>query len=82
MNNKFNGKGVFTWPDGRKYTGEYSNNLKDGYGILNGQMGKNIGGNGQKENKMQKEKYMIQLKINGLQENGAWGRKLNVICNI
>jgi hypothetical protein len=50
--------------------------------FLNGQMGKNIVGNGQKENKMQKEKYMIQLKINGLQENGAWGRKLNVICNI
>ena len=49
--------------------------------FLNGQMGKNIVGNGQKGNKMQKEKYMIQLKINGLQENGIWEKKLNVICN-
>lgn len=26
------GKGVFTWPDGRKYEGEYKNDLKEGYG--------------------------------------------------
>ena len=30
---------------------------------------------GVKENKMQKEKYMTLLKINGLQENGIWGKK-------
>ena len=26
------GKGVFIWPNGRRYTGEYKNDLKDGYG--------------------------------------------------
>ncbi len=43
--------------------------------FLNGQMEKNIGDNGQKENKMMKEKYMTLLKINGLQENGIWAKK-------
>lgn len=28
------GKGVFKWPDGRVYDGEYKNDKKDGYGIL------------------------------------------------
>ncbi len=26
------GKGVFKWPDGRVYNGEYKNDKKDGYG--------------------------------------------------
>ena len=26
------GKGVFSWPDGRKYEGEYLENRKHGYG--------------------------------------------------
>ena len=28
------GKGVFTWTDGRKYTGEYVNDKKEGKGIF------------------------------------------------
>ena len=28
------GKGVFTWLDGRRYTGEYLNDKKDGYGVF------------------------------------------------
>jgi hypothetical protein len=28
------GKGRFTWPDGRKYEGEYQNDLKHGTGIF------------------------------------------------
>ena len=28
------GKGVFTWKDGRKYEGEYVNDLKNGKGIF------------------------------------------------
>jgi hypothetical protein len=28
------GKGVFTWPDGRKYEGEYLNDKKHGFGIF------------------------------------------------
>ena len=33
-NNKMDGKGVFTWPDGRKYEGEYKNDKKEGYGTF------------------------------------------------
>ena len=33
MNNKMHGHGVFTWSDGRRYVGEYRNDLKDGWGI-------------------------------------------------
>ena len=28
------GFGVMTWPDGRKYEGEYLNDKKNGYGIF------------------------------------------------
>ena len=27
------GHGEFFWPDGRKYSGEYANDLKHGYGV-------------------------------------------------
>ena len=26
------GEGIYTWPDGRKYLGEYSRDKKEGYG--------------------------------------------------
>ena len=29
-----NGQGIYKWPDGRCYTGGYSNNKKDGYGVF------------------------------------------------
>jgi len=28
------GKGLFTWPDGRKYEGEYKNDKKHGFGVF------------------------------------------------
>ena len=28
------GKGIFSWKDGRKYTGEYVNDKKEGVGIF------------------------------------------------
>ena len=28
------GKGIFTWEDGKIYTGEYVMNKKEGYGVL------------------------------------------------
>lgn len=34
MNNKRQGKGEYTWPDGRKYTGEFENDMKCGFGVL------------------------------------------------
>jgi hypothetical protein len=29
-----NGKGTFSWPDGRKYRGFYKNDKKDGFGVF------------------------------------------------
>lgn len=40
MNNKMHGTGVFTWQDGRRYEGEYRNDLKDGFGIYTDSDGK------------------------------------------
>ena len=34
MNNNMEGSGVFTWPDGRKYDGEYVDDKKEGNGIF------------------------------------------------
>jgi len=28
-----NGKGVFTWPDNRRYEGEFKNDKKEGFGL-------------------------------------------------
>jgi hypothetical protein len=33
-NNKMDGEGVFVWPDGRKYHGQYRDDKKEGYGIF------------------------------------------------
>jgi len=30
MNNKMEGTGEFTWPDGRKYVGDYVDDKKEG----------------------------------------------------
>jgi len=29
-----NGKGIFTWADGRKYDGQYVKDKKEGYGTI------------------------------------------------
>lgn len=34
------GKGVFTWPDGRKYVGDYKNDMKHGIGTFTWQDGR------------------------------------------
>ena len=34
MVNKMNGKGVFTWIDGRRYIGEYVDDKKEGEGVF------------------------------------------------
>jgi len=38
------GTGVFTWTDGRKYTGEFKNDKKEGQGILEWPTGKKYDG--------------------------------------
>lgn len=34
------GKGTFSWPDGRKYEGDYVNDLKEGHGVFSRPDGK------------------------------------------
>ena len=38
------GKGIFTWPDGRKYEGDYKDDKKEGYGIFEWNDGKKYRG--------------------------------------
>ena len=39
-----NGRGVFCWPDGRKYEGEYADDHKHGYGVFTWPDGKKYDG--------------------------------------
>ena len=60
------GRGIFEWPDGRKYDGEYVNDKKEGYGVFEwykfipeflnkiGQMAGNIKVAGKTESKTEK----------------------------
>ena len=80
MNNKFNGKGVFTWPDGRKYTGEYSNNLKDGYGIFEWPNGKKY--RGQWAKGKQNAEGEIYDPIKDKWTAGKWSMGKKVKCNM
>ena len=34
MNGKMHGKGLYKWPDGGEYYGDYVDNIKEGYGIF------------------------------------------------
>jgi len=36
------GNGLFYWPDGRKYEGEYFEDKKEGYGVFSWPDGKNM----------------------------------------
>ena len=33
MNGNLHGRGYFTWPDGRKYEGQFVDDKKQGYGV-------------------------------------------------
>lgn len=39
-----NGKGIFKWPDGRSYEGEYKDDKKHGFGVLKWADGKKYEG--------------------------------------
>ena len=38
------GKGIFTWPDNRKYNGDYYNDKKDGFGTFEWADGRKFAG--------------------------------------
>ena len=39
------GEGIFEWPDGRKYIGEYKNDKKEGHGVFTWNDGRIYDGN-------------------------------------
>lgn len=39
------GEGIFTYPDGRSYKGQYKNNFKHGYGVYTWSNGRVYSGN-------------------------------------
>jgi len=71
------GKGEFIWPDGRKYVGEYVNDKKEGFGILELSNGRKYEGNWY--NGMQQGKGLYiganQIKIEGEWNEGKLIKK-------
>lgn len=45
MSGKIHGNGIYTWPDGKLYNGEYSQDQKQGFGIYKWPDGKQYEGN-------------------------------------
>jgi hypothetical protein len=78
------GQGVFTWPDLRKYQGEYRDDKKDGFGIFEwlvdfiyflGLMDESIKATGKMENNMVREKSLILLICNGAKVSGMMAKE-------
>ena len=63
------GHGVFTWPDGRRYQGDYVNDKKHGFGIYTWSNGREYAG--QWENGQQHGQG-IYKDINGVERTGLW----------
>ena len=62
------GKGVFTWPNGTKYEGEYLNNLKHGQGVYSGDNGKSYSGEWLNGKQHGKGKQIVK----GVEKEGEW----------
>ena len=63
------GRGVYTWPDGRKYDGEYKDDKKDGQGTYTWPDGKRYEG-GWKDSKQHGEAVFTNTK--GQSKKGVW----------
>lgn len=63
------GKGLFSWPDGRKYNGEYRDDLKEGYGEFEWADGRKFEG-GWKSGKQYGEGVYIDE--GGRRKRGVW----------
>ncbi len=71
--NQMNGYGIFKWPDGRKYQGDYKRDKKEGFGVFywpDGRIFKGHWSNGKQhgEGEFYEPKKNIWKK--GLWENG------------
>ncbi len=61
------GFGVFTWPDGRKYTGEWKNGKQHGIGKYLGSSGQEREGRWKKGKRV---KWFNGKKLNGIAHHG------------
>jgi hypothetical protein len=63
------GKGVYTWPTGQSYEGEYKNDIKDGFGCYRWKDGKLF--IGEWKNNKRNGKGMIRY-TDGTEREGLW----------
>lgn len=64
-----NGYGVFTWPDGRRYEGEWRKGKENGYGILSWPDGRRYEGHW---NNNTRDGYGVEIKADGTVQSGLW----------
>jgi hypothetical protein len=73
------GYGTFTWPDGRRYEGEYQNDKKHGFGVYIWPNGRSYQGNWEngKQHGVGTIIYNTGEKKHGIWINGKQRRKLS-----
>ena len=64
------GKGVFTWPDNRKYSGDYFNDKKDGFGTFEWADGRKF--TGYWKNGKQNGEGEFYNPVSGVTKKGLW----------
>lgn len=76
------GYGIFTWPDGRRYEGQYIDDKKEGHGNFYWPDGRKYEGVGKMENNMELVSIHLQVeklnRVNGRTEkdfNGSTNNK-------
>ena len=75
------GAGIFTWPDGRKYDGQYLDDKKHGYGIFEWPDGRKYKGNWINGKQHGRGIYVAN---NGMEREGEWneGKRMRWITGI
>jgi hypothetical protein len=84
------GEGVFVWPDGRKYHGQYKDDKKEGYGVFEwykkklniGMMEESIKECGKTENSMVKENSITQKRTVGKKVYGMMAKESDGLMKI
>ena len=69
------GKGEFTWPDGKSYFGNYENDEKNGYGEFNWPDGRMYSGNW--ENNKQHGRG-VYINSSGQERKGEWRKGIKI----
>jgi hypothetical protein len=84
VNGKMHGKGLYKWPNGGEYYGDYVNNIKEGFGIFRWNNGKTYEGefkngkpNGMGKLKTHKREMEVEFKDGKLISNVQDLERLN-----